>query len=147
MNTKSVPPVQAQAQDVVLSGRRRVVRLTAVAMWTELLEALRTDGPSFTYPNTLGPRASAVINSNAEYIVELTEKARDWQSMASAPVGDASACIDIWCGEDDCRRTDCFWEAETGRWVYEDFESGAYRTRGVKAPVAWMATPAKPEGV
>lgn len=70
-----------------------------------------------------------------------------WKPMTSAPVGDASACIDIWCGEDDCRRADCFWEPETQRWVYEDFESGAYRTRGVKAPIAWMAAPVKPEVV
>lgn len=70
---------------------------------------------------------------------------RAWHDMTSAPVGDASACIDIWSGDDDCRRTDCFWCAETARWVYEDFDGGDYRTRGVRAPVAWMPAPAEPE--
>lgn len=79
--------------------------------------------------------------------VEAQDVVPAWRSMASAPVGDLGACIDIWCADDDCRRTDCFWDAKTGRWVYEDFDGGEYRLRGVKRPTAWMPAPAKPEGV
>lgn len=68
-----------------------------------------------------------------------------WFGMASAPAGDATACIDIWCAEDGCRRTDCFWEQ--GRWLYETFENGDYRAVAVKRPHAWMPAPGIPEGV
>lgn len=67
-----------------------------------------------------------------------------WRAFASAPAGDARACIDIWCAESECRRTDCFWHE--GRWCYEVFED-KYRVVPVKSPVAWMPAPTKPEGV
>lgn len=145
MNTKSVQPVQAQAQDVVplvvtytnWRGETAKRTIQPIAVWF---------GSTEWHPEPQWFLRAADHGKVAARDFALSDFGlKGWQSMTTAPVGDASACIDIWCGEDDCRRTDCFWEAETGRWVYEDFESGAYRTRGVKAPVAWMATPAKPE--
>lgn len=129
MNTKCERPTQVEAQDVVSYHMNEVIGCAEEFRATpckSLADRLREAALRAT-------REIAAING--------------WQKMDTAPVGDASACIDIWCADDDCRRTNCFWEPEAKRWVYEDFESGAYRTRGVKRPVAWMQTPEKPEGV
>ncbi len=67
-----------------------------------------------------------------------------WRAISSAPSDDPRACIDIWCGQDECRRTDCFWHE--GRWCYEVFED-KYRVVPVKSPAAWMPAPTKPEGL
>jgi hypothetical protein len=64
--------------------------------------------------------------------------------MSSAPQDGPGVCIDIWSGEDECRRVDCF--LYEGRWCYEVFED-KYRVVPVKNPVAWMPVPRKPEGV
>lgn len=65
-----------------------------------------------------------------------------WRPMISAPATETGALIDIWCGEDECRRVDCFFES--GRWCYETFEAGAYRVVAVKRPSAWFRAPAAP---
>lgn len=66
-----------------------------------------------------------------------------WRPMSSAPPDLPGLCVDMWCAEDECRRTDCFWFE--GRWCYEVFEA-KYRVVPVKKPVAWMPAPTKPEG-
>ena len=65
-----------------------------------------------------------------------------WRPMSSAPQEDERACIDIWCSDSECRRTDCFWHE--GRWCYEVFED-KYRVVPVRSPAAWMPAPTKPE--
>lgn len=65
-----------------------------------------------------------------------------WRPMSSAPSDKPAICIDIWCSDSECRRTDCFWFE--GRWCYEVFED-KYRVVPVRSPVAWMPAPAKPE--
>lgn len=76
-----------------------------------------------------------------------------WRPMVSAPVGDVTACIDIWSGEEDRRFTNCYWDAPEDEaepcWIYEDIDPDGYSwglvTRRVPDPIAWMPTPAKPE--
>lgn len=65
-----------------------------------------------------------------------------WQPMSSAPATEIGVLIDIWCAEDECRRTDCF--IESGRWCYETFEAGAYRVVPVKRPAVWFRVPGAP---
>ena len=65
-----------------------------------------------------------------------------WQPMISSPATEIWALNDIWSGEDECRRTDCF--IESGRWCYETFEAGAYRVVPVKRPSAWFRVPGAP---
>ena len=71
-----------------------------------------------------------------------TQDVAVWRPMSSAPQEDERACIDIWCSDSDCRRTDCFWH--DGRWCYEVFED-KYRVVPVRSPAAWMPAPTKPE--
>lgn len=69
-----------------------------------------------------------------------------WHGMASAPVGVVGACIDIWCKTEERRITDCFFDKEASRWSYETFDGADYRCTGVIEPLAWMPSPAAPEG-
>lgn len=116
MDTTPSTPAQAQTQDVVLRVH-----------WT----------PSQA-------RGIYAINSNGEWTRcdPAVEAARAWRPMASAPSDQPAVCIDIWCADSECRRTDCFWHE--GRWCYEVFED-RYRVIPVVAPVAWMPAPGKPE--
>lgn len=47
------------------------------ALWTELLEALRSDYPTVQFDNKAGPAVSEVIRSNADFICELSEKKKE----------------------------------------------------------------------
>ena len=67
-----------------------------------------------------------------------------WQPMSSAPTGDAFACIDIWCAEDDMRHTDCFWESSIKRWCFEVFDADEYLAKPIAAPTHWMPAPPRP---
>lgn len=68
-----------------------------------------------------------------------------WNPMSSAPAGDVTVCIDIWCAVEDRRITDCFWNL--GRWSHEIFSdrNDNYAIVAVNDPVAWMPSPAKPD--
>lgn len=70
-----------------------------------------------------------------------------WQPISSAPIGDTTACIDVWCGEYDHRVTDCFWNRDVGGWCYDFFNDAAdeYRVTQVKNPTHWMPSPTRPE--
>ncbi len=133
MNTTHSDALQAPTQDVVYGAFR----------WTPE-PYIRPDG---------SPAVRFKAEAEGEWVryddVRMgaeahASRATAWRPMSSAPVGDPRACIDIWCGQDECRRTDCFWHED--RWCYEVFED-KYRVVPVKNPVAWMPTPAKPEGV
>lgn len=137
MNTKSVPSAQAQAQYVVTDRfpfTAEAIENAAAAMAERLY-----GGDWQSYPearkHVWRARAHAAAGGG-------------WKPMALAPWGDTSACIDIWCAEDECRRTDCF-PGLAGTWLYETFDSATngYHHTLVRRPVAWMPAPVKPEGV
>jgi hypothetical protein len=152
MNTKPIPSAQAQAQDVVPPNPAPLV--VTYTNWRgetdtrQILPAKIWFGATEWHKEPQWLLRGVDIAKGAARDFALADFGlKGWRDIASAPVGDVSACIDIWCAEHDCRRTYCFWDAETDRWVYEDFDGGEYRVRGISRPVAWMPTPAKPEGV
>ena len=48
--------------------------LMRTALWTELLEALRSDYPEIKFDDKAPPAVRAVVCRNADYIAELCEK-------------------------------------------------------------------------
>lgn len=67
--------------------------LMRTALWTELLEALRKDYPDVEFSNTAGPGLSRVIQSNADFMFELSEKAQQKPTKETPwPTTPASLC-------------------------------------------------------
>jgi hypothetical protein len=138
MNTKSIPSAQAQTQHLVLRIDEK---------WCVRYDPANNDQPTGTlrYGDAIPAGTTAGWNNDvvAMFYALL---ARSWRPISSAPVGDAAACIDVWCGDYDHRVTDCFWDAQIGGWCYEFFNdnAGEYRAVQVKNPTHWMHSPTRP---
>lgn len=140
MNTKPAPVVQAGVQDVVPLP----IKYAIARAWCHAENSAKEMDADLAY-------------AIAREISEVLESALFWRQMEIAPVGDPSACIDIWCGQNDCRYVDCYWDrpqepygkpAAEPCWVREEYEVGyGFYAVAVANPVAWMPAPGKPEGV
>jgi len=50
--------------------------LMRTVMWTEVLEAMKADYPDVDFGTKSGPAMTRVINSNTDFMFDLSEKAR-----------------------------------------------------------------------
>jgi hypothetical protein len=167
MDTKSATPTQAQPQDVVPTTPRFPVpegqtplNDTLGHRFLDVLNegaAARATGKASPYHGHslehclhafgwVSRDLRLALDATKTQVSPGAQDTSPWCPISSAPIGDVSACIDIWSGDEDRRVTDCFWDRDLKAWAVEIYtDRGEYRTIRVQNPTHWMPAPLKPE--